>query len=143
MWRLYVAKTRTEITTEDTMGQGLLNNKFFHPYITYNARIDSNFTGSFSLKYDASIKYSNHSRYLKDITLLGANDTKVYVNELDNDIMGNTGINTVIFDGDYSEYNVITASEAITVTDNTANRNGINTLNSVEKLQFSDQTIDL
>ena len=125
------------------MGQGLLNNKFFHPYITYNARIDSNFTGSFSLKYDASIKYSNHSRYLKDITLLGANDTKVYVNELDNDIMGNTGINTVIFDGDYSEYNVITASEAITVTDNTANRNGINTLNSVEKLQFSDQTIDL
>jgi len=140
---LYVAKTRAEITTEDAMGQGLLNNKFFHPYITYNARIDSNFTGTFSLKFDAGIKYSNHSRYLKNITLLGANETKVHVNELDNDITGNTGSNTIIFDGNYSEYTVNTASEVTTVTDNTANRNGTNTIRAAEKLQFADQTIDL
>jgi len=143
MWGLYVAKTRAEITTEDTMGQGLLNNKYFHPYITYNARIDENFTGTFSLKHDANIKYSNHSRYLKDITLLGANDTKVHVNELDNNITGNSGNNTIIFDGNYNEYIVNTVSEVTTVTDNTENRNGTNTLRSIEKLQFSDQTIDL
>jgi len=143
MWGLYVAKTRSEIITEDPTGQGLLNNKFFHPYITYNARIDSNFSGTFSLKYDAGIKYSNHSRYLKDITLLGANNTNVHVNELDNDITGNIGSNTIIFDGNYSEYSVNTTSEVTTVTDNTANRNGSNILINVEKLQFTDQTIDL
>lgn len=143
MWGLYIAKTRAEITTEDTMGQELLGNKFFHPYITYNARIDSDFNGTFSLKYNASIKYSHHSRYLKDITLLGNNDTNVHVNELDNDITGNTGINTIVFDGNYNEYTINTASETTTVTDNTANRNGTNTFISVEKLQFNDQTIDL
>jgi len=143
MWGLYVAKTRAEITTEDIMGQGLLNNKYFHPYITYNARIDSNFTGTFSLKYDVNIKYSNHSRYLKDITLLGSNDTNVRVNELDNNITGNEAINTIFFDGSYSEYTVSTTSEVTTVTDNISNRNGVNSLKKVEKLQFSDQTIDL
>jgi len=143
MWGLYVAKTRIEIATEDTMGQELLNNKFFHPYITYNARIDENFTGTFSLKYDAAVKYSSHSRYLKDITLLGANDTKVHVNELDNDITGNTGTNTIVFDGNYGEYTVNTSSETITVIDNTPNRNGVNILKDVEKLQFEDQTVDL
>jgi len=121
----------------------LLNNNFFHPYITYNARIDSDFNGTFSLKYNASIKYSHHSRYLKDITLLGANDTNVHVNELDNDITGNAGINTIVFDGDYSEYSVNITSEVTTVTDNTTNRDGSNKLRDVEKLQFNDQTIDL
>lgn len=140
---LYVAKTRTDIATKDPMGQNLLNNKFFHPYITYNARIDSTFTGTFSLKYDTSKLYTNHSRYLKEITLLGSSNTNAHVNELNNDITGNKGINTVIFSGNSSEYTISTSSNITTVTDNNISRDGTNTLRSIEKLQFADQTIDL
>ena len=143
MWGLYLPKTRAEIQTEDPEGQNLLNNKFFHPHLTYNARIDSTFTGTFSLKYDNSIKYSHHSRYLKDITLLGSLNTNVRVNELDNDITGNKGSNIVIFSGTKNEYTVNTASGVTTVTDNTTNRDGTNTLRSIEKIQFSDQTVNL
>jgi len=143
MWGIYLAKTRNEIVTEDPMGQELMNNKFFHPYLTYNARIDSSFTGTFSLKMDASIPYSHHSRYLKDITLLGKKNTNIRVNELDNDITGNAGENAVIFSGSKDEYSVITANGVITIKDNRSGRDGENILRKVEKLQFTDQQVVL
>lgn len=143
MWGLYVGKDRADIQADDPMGYEIMNNKFFHSYLTYNARIDSTFNGNFSLKFDTSKPYTHHSRYLKDITLLGSNNTNVTINELDNSITGNIGINTVVFSGIYSEYTITTSNEVTTVTDNSANRDGINTLSNIEKLQFADQTIDL
>jgi hypothetical protein len=143
MWGFYLPKTREEIATEDPMGQELLNHKFFHPYLTYNARIDAEFTGTFSLKFNAEIPYSHHSQYLKDITLLGSLNTNVIVNELDNNITGNEGENTIIFTGDYSEYSISSEGEFYMVTDQIENRDGQNTLSQVEKLQFNDQTIEL
>ena len=53
MWGGYIAKTREDILVKDTQGAELMNNKFFHPYLTYNARIDESFTGEFSLKFNA------------------------------------------------------------------------------------------
>ena len=143
MWGLYVGKTRADILTDDPMGAAIMDNKFFHPYLTYNARIDASLNGNFSLKFDTSKPYTHHARYLKDVTLLGSNDNTVTVNELDNNITGNTGTNTVIFSGNSSEYTVTTENGSTTVTDNTANRDGTNTLSNIEKLQFADQTIDL
>ncbi len=143
MWGLYVGKTRMDIETDDPMGAALMDNKFFHPYLTYNARIDANLNGNFSLKFDASKSYTHHSRYLRDVTLLGNNNNTVTVNELNNNITGNSGANTVIFSGNYSEYTVTTSNEVTTVTDNITNRDGENTLQNIEKLQFEDQTINL
>ncbi len=140
---LYVAKTRGDIAQEDPIGQGLLEHKFFHPYLTYNARIDKDFSGIFSLKFDISIPYSNHSQYLKDITLLGGNDVDVAVNELDNDITGNEGTNRIIFSGNKSDYQINTTGGETIVTDNTANRDGKNTVRKVEFLQFLDETLGL
>jgi hypothetical protein len=143
MHGLYVAKLREDIKTEDPIGQQLLENKFFHPYITYNARIDSSFVGTFSLKYAKAIPYSNHSQYLKDITLLGSKDTKLRVNGFDNHITGNKGTNTIIFSGKYSEYTVDTSGDITTVQDKTTDRDGTNVLKLVEKLKFSDHQIIL
>lgn len=140
---LYVAKYRNEIIAEDPVGSELLHYKFFHPYLTYDARIDPSFDGIFSLKYDKSIPYTNHSRYLKDITLLGSNNADVRINELDNKITGNSGINTVIFTGDLSEYSIVTELELTTVTDTLPDRDGSNRLDKIEKLQFADQIIEL
>ena len=143
MWGIYVAKTRNEIFLEDPVGGEIINNKFFHPYLTYNARIDSGFNGIFSLKFDSSKPYTNHSQYLKDITLLGNNDTSVYINQLDNNIIGNKGTNTVIFNGNSSEYIIDITDIETSVTDKVSNRDGINILKEIEKIKFTDQTIEL
>ena len=143
MWGIYVAKTRNEIFLEDPVGGEIMNNKFFHPYLTYNARIDSSFNGVFSLKFDSLKPYTNHSQYLKDITLLGNNDTSVYINQLDNNIIGNKGTNTVIFNGNSSEYTIDITDIEISVTDKVSNRDGVNILKEIEKIKFTDQTIEL
>ena len=143
MWGIYVAKTRNEIFLEDPVGGEIMNNKFFHPYLTYNARIDSSFNGVFSLKFDSLKPYTNHSQYLKDITLLGNNDTSVYINQLDNNIIGNKGANTVIFNGNSSEYIIDITDIEISVTDKVSNRDGVNILKEIEKIKFTDQTIEL
>jgi len=143
MWGIYLAKTRDEIAKEDFMGQEIMNKKFFHPYLTYNARIDSSFKGTFSLKFDTSIPYSHHSRYLKDITLLGRNNTNVRVNQYDNNISGNEGSNTIIFSGNKSDYTISHSAGLVIVKDKKANRDGENRLRKVEKLQFIDQMFTL
>ncbi len=143
MWGFYVGKTREDMKTDDPMGYELMNNKFFPPYLTYNAQISANLNGNFSLKFDASKPYTHHSRYLKDVTLLGKNNNSVTVNEMDNNITGNSGRNTVIFSGKSSEYTVKTDNGVTTVTDKESNRDGKNTLSKIEKLQFTDKTVSL
>ena len=143
MWGIYVAKTRDEILTEDPIGAEIMNNKFFHPHLTYNARIDSSFNGNFSLRFDSSKPYTNHSQYLKDITLLGSNDISISINQLDNNITGNQGINTVIFSGNSSEYIINISDNKASVIDKISDRDGINILQNIEKLEFKDQTIEL
>ena len=143
MWGIYVAKTRNEILSEDPVGSEIMTNKFFHPYLTYNARIDESFSGIFSLRFDSSKSYTNHSRYLKDITLLGNNDISVSINQLDNSITGNKGVNTVIFSGNRSEYIIDISGNDTSVEDKVANRDGINILHGIEKLKFTDQIVEL
>ncbi len=147
MWDIYIAKTREDMKSKDPMGYALMG-KFLHPYITYNAQISASLNGNFSLKYDANKPYTNHSRYLKDVTLLGTNNNSVTVNELDNNITGNSGINTVIFSGNSNEYAISMTDGKIIVSDLAkcqanakCHRDGTNTLINVEKLQFVDKTL--
>ncbi|CAL2076870.1 hypothetical protein [Tenacibaculum sp. 190524A02b] len=143
MWGIYISKTRFDISIKDPLGYTLMNNKFFHPYLTYNARIDANLNGNFSLKFDPTKPYTHHSRYLKDITLLGVNNNTITINELDNNITGNTGINTVLFSGASTEYSIKTNNNITTVIDNVANRDGKNILRSIEKIGFTNTIIEL
>ncbi|MCT4615237.1 MAG: hypothetical protein N4A49_10235 [Marinifilaceae bacterium] len=142
MWGFYLAKSRYDMKTDDPIGYELMNKKFFHPYLTYNARISAKLNGNFSLKFDKNKLYTNHSRYLKDVTLLGLNNNSVTVNELNNDITGNSGENTVVFSGNSDEYNIQSA-EVTTVTDTKPNRDGTNRLRNIEFLQFKDKKIKI
>jgi len=120
----------------------LLDNKFFSPYLTYNARIDESFEGDFSLRFNTNLPYSHHSQYLKDITLTGAKNSNVIVNQLDNNITGNSGDNIAIFSGPSSEYQVTKENDQVIVQDMQDNRDGKNTMTAIEKLKFSDTTMD-
>lgn len=144
MWDIYVAKTRKDIPTKDLLGYQLMDNQFFHPYLTYNARIDEGFKGSFSLKFDTKLPYTHASQYLKDITLTGSNDTGVVVNGFDNDITGNSGKNTVFLSGNSSEYKVEKQADgAYLVQDMRDGRDGRNIVRQTEELVFSDSKLDL
>lgn len=142
MYELYVAKVREDIVKEDTSGAMLLDNKFFSPYLTYNARIDASFAGDFSLRFNTHLPYTHHAQYLKNITLTGTNNSNVVINQLDNHITGNSGKNTVIFSGPSSEYQVSNQNGQVIVQDMRDNRDGNNILTAIEKLEFSDTTID-
>jgi hypothetical protein len=142
MWGMYIAKVRDDLAGKDPQGKAVMDNKVFHPYLTYNARIDESFTGDFSLSYNASLSYTHHSQYLKDITLTGSNSSNVVVNQLDNNITGNSAENTAIFSGASSEYQINNVNGQVTVQDMQDNRDGLNTLTSIEKLKFSDTTMD-
>ncbi|NQY88978.1 MAG: hypothetical protein HRT51_14780 [Colwellia sp.] len=143
MWGGYIAKTRDDMATTDPEGAEMMNNKFFHPYLTYNARIDESFVGDFSLIFNQNLSYTNHAQYLKDVTLTGSKDSNVVVNQLDNNITGNAGINTVIFVGQAAQYQITKENGVIKVQDLQDDRDGTNTLNAVEKLQFSDTIIEV
>lgn len=143
MHGLYVAKDRAALTVEDSMGSDLMDNTFFHPYFTYNARIDGSFEGTFSLRFDAALPYTHHARYLKDITLTGSKSSNVRVNGYDNDITGNSGYNTLILSGNHSDYTIEKTGGDLTIMDSVAGRDGSNTIRLFEVLEFADRVMTL
>ncbi len=142
MWDIYIAKTRNDVKTKDSMGYTLAKD-YFQSFVTYNARIEPSFSGTFSLKFDASKPYTHHSQYLRDITLLGKNNNNVVVNAMDNYITGNVGTNTVIFSGKSTEYKIVTENGKTIVQDTVKNRDGENVLTNIEKLKFSDKEVGI
>jgi len=143
MWGMYIAKTRSDMASKDPQGAALMADQFFHPYLTYNARIDENFSGDFSLKLNSSLSYTHHAQYLKDITLTGNKDSNVVVNQFNNNITGNAGVNTVIFSGQAAQYQFTKGDGEVKVQDLQDERDGENTLVSIEKLKFSDSIVEV
>ncbi|PID45357.1 MAG: hypothetical protein CSB47_09095 [Proteobacteria bacterium] len=164
MWGGYAAKTRAEIQSKDPMGWALVDPakpKFFSPWITYTARIDANFDGTFSLAYNASQPYTHKSQYFLDAQLLGnlnsgitgndqanrltgnAGDNKLTGGKGNDTLTGGSGVDTAVFSGAVADYTISTVNGVTTVTDKTANRDGTDTLSGIESMQFSDQTQSL
>ena len=146
MWGIYVAKTREEITEKDPLGYALME-AFLNPYLTFEARIDPEFDGVFSMDFDESLPYTHKSQYLTRATLTGAQDSGLRGNEQDNTLQGNPGSNllaggggedTAVFKGPMGEYDIEWDGQALVVTDTVAGRDGSDRLEAVEWLQFQD-----
>lgn len=142
MWGIYAAKNRHILARKDPQGNSLMT-AFFHPYLTYNAKLSPTLSGHFSLSFDEKKPYTHHARYLKDITLQGNHSISVTVNQYDNHITGNDAKNTVIFSGTQSQYRIEKGQGRTVVTDTVKNRDGSNTLRNIEVLQFRDKTVHL
>lgn len=152
MWGEYISKTRSEITTEDPMGWALLP-KFFPDHLTYEARIDSSHTGTFTMAFDAAKPYTNHSQYLLKARLVGTNNSHLTGNSQANTLTGNQGNNildgaagddTAIFKGARANYTATDAGGGnISIVDGTAGRDGSDTLVGIEFVMFSDGTVSV
>ncbi len=150
MWGIYSSQTRDEIQNKDPMGAQLMKD-FLSPDLTYMARIDPNFTGTFKMAFDASAAYTHKSQYLTNARLLGNNDSGLSGNARDNVLMGNAGANAidgkggrdvVQYQGVSSDYKIVTANGVTTVTSKT-NAGDTDTLTNIETLRFMDKDIKL
>lgn len=160
---LYSPQTRTEISTKDPMGWNLVGNnsprKFFSEYITYFAKIDPSFTGTFTLTFDPATKYTHKSQYLTRVKLQGSKNTNLTGNDQPNWLHGNKGDNvisggkgndvingadgsdTAVFSGNSSEYMITGRGSHIVVEDKIANRDGRDLVLNIELLTFADTSI--
>ncbi|MGB0869037.1 MAG: T9SS type A sorting domain-containing protein [Flavobacteriales bacterium] len=157
MWGEYISKTRSEIQTEDPMGWALVP-KFFSPFVNVDMVIDPTFNGVFSLTFNSTDQYTHKSQYLQHCYLTGTNDSGLKGNDEYNRLKGNTGdntfegmkgndnldgqggSNTAIFSGNSSDYTVDNFTTYAIITDNVANRDGIDTLWNMHFLKYTDQT---
>ncbi|MBL4625677.1 MAG: hypothetical protein JKY42_11140 [Flavobacteriales bacterium] len=136
----YFYSSREAIRLGDPLGYTLMNEQFFPPYLDYEVSIYSDFQGIFRMVYDTSSSYTSKSQYLRAIRLTGDNNSNVLQNSYDNYIVGNNGVNTIFYTGNWEDYDITLGNPAI-ISDSLENRDGTDTLKSIEFLQFSDTTI--
>lgn len=148
MWDIYVAKTREGVKRMDPMGAALIP-MFLSDTVTYMARIDPGFEGTFAMSFDAAQPYTHKSQYLVNARLLGDNSSGLSGNGHDNILIGNAGDN--IIDGlggqDVVQYDFASSDAQITQTADgvqvTGPEHGTDTLISIETLRFIDQDVPL
>ncbi len=94
MWGIYAAKTREDVIRTDPKGAKLLQS-FLPDRVTYMARIDPSFQGTFEMSFDAQILYTHKSQYLTKARLLGNLASNISGNNFDNVFMGNPSDNHI------------------------------------------------
>lgn len=145
----YAYNTRAALVAGDPQGVAAML-AFLPDAFAANLSIASAFSGLFPMNYSPSIEYTHKSRYLQHVNLTGSNSASVQGNSLDNRMSGNSGNNTLsgqsgfdtaIFRGNASDYSVVYSATGLTVTDSNAGRDGVDTLDGVEAMEFADTTI--
>ncbi len=157
-WGQNAANTRARLLEIDPVAYELITN-FFHPYLTYTPLLPEDFEGTFSIQVDESQVYTYKAQHLRNVTLTGNNDASLTGNRHANTLTGNSGNNvlrggggddrlngnggddTAVFSGAYEGYSVTTHEGLVTVRDNRLNRDGTDSLTSVEVLRFRDRTV--
>jgi hypothetical protein len=149
MWGIYSAKSRADIQSQDPLGYAVMQS-FFQPNLTYMARIDSEFNGTFSMQLDSNQAYTYKSQYLTHARLTGALNSNLKGNTLDNQLAGNSGSNvldgadgsdTALMSGHFSEYSIQKNSSGFLIQDSINNRDGSIEIRNIEVIKFKDKGI--
>lgn len=149
---MYRPRTRAEIEQMDPMAWAIVGNdnprRFFSEFLTYTARIDSSFDGTFTLSFDEGQTYTYKSQYLINAQLTGTNNANLTGNDQNNRLGSNAGMNildggagedTAVFIGNFSEYRIDLVGSQVVVTDTAENRNGVTEVRDIETLEFADR----
>ena len=156
----YFATTRPKMKEMDPAGYALVE-KFFHPYLTYTPVLPEDFEGTFSISFNEDQPYTWKSQHLKDVTLSGENNVNLYGNDMDNVLTGNAGNNqlrggrgkdvldgkdgddTVLMYGIKADYIITEENGKVKIEDKEENRDAVDYLLNVERIQFGDQLLFL
>ena len=143
MWGIYIAKNRAEVASLDPNGQELLL-QFLPPMLQgYEARLDPELDGVFSITFDANVPYTHKSQYLVDVVLTGDNDVELVGNAANNVLRGNLGANridgaegsdTVVYCNPAADYSITVGDDGVDVT----GPDGHDQLTGVELIHFAD-----
>lgn len=148
MWGVYAYKTRAELKTHDPDGYKIVDD-FLGGNLTFMARIDPSFEGTFKMTLNEDEAYTFKSQYLTHARLTGKNNSSLLGNEKDNILIGNEGHNkldgaggydVVQFSGSSGEYVIEKINDQWVITD-LKNRDGITEVFHVEVLRFTDKDI--
>lgn len=148
LWGEYIAKTRAEVRELDPMGYALIP-KFLPETVTYMARIDPGFKGTFEMSFDPAMPYTHKSQYLVNARLLGDLPSGLSGNDHDNIFMGNPGDNTINGRGGNNvvQYAVTTDEVEIMRQGSTivvrSAFTGTDTLTNIQTLRFLDRDVFL
>jgi hypothetical protein len=159
-WGQNQVNSRGELLKLDPVGYELIE-KFFHPYLTYTPQLPVEFEGTFSLAFDKALVYTHKSQHLKNVTLRGSKNANLIGNAYDNVLTGNAGNNiltggkgddlliggdgddTAVFIGVCEDYTITKSGKYVAVKDHRVNRDGTDTLISIEFLHFSNRKVKL
>jgi len=149
MWGIYTAKTRADVQTKDPLGYAAMQ-AYFQPNISYMARIDAGFSGTFSLQLDNNQTYTYKSQYLTNARLTGSNNSGLLGNALDNQLAGNSGANvldgadgndTVLLQGNFADYSIQKNGSSILIQDSVNERDGSIEIRNIEVITLKDKSI--
>ncbi|WP_016951078.1 Calx-beta domain-containing protein [Anabaena sp. PCC 7108] len=161
-------QTLLTLISDDSLGDAVITARFnnsSNPIYGYRLKING-----FSSSQLAATDYILSTSVVND-TITGSNNTDDLFGGLGNDTLqgsggndrlfgeqgddrllggtgndtlyGGEGTDTAVYSGTFSQYQITTNAGVTTITDSVSNRDGIDTLSGVEKVQFSDQTITL
>lgn len=150
MWGFYIAKSRADVQSQDPLGYAAMQ-AFFQPNLTYMARIDAAFTGTFSLQLDNNKTYTYKSQYLTHARLTGSLNSNLLGNALDNQLAGNSGTNvldgadgndTVLLQGNFADYSIQKNGSRILIQDSVNERDGSIEIRNIEVITLKDKSIN-
>ena len=136
----YFFSSREALRLGDPDGYDLMNGQFLPPYLDYEVSLYSDFNGQFRMEYDTASRYTTKSQYLSDIRLTGNNNASIRQNGYDNYLIGNSGDNKVYYNGSWENYSITLGNPAV-IIDLIEDRDGADTLESIEFLVFADTII--
>ena len=149
MWGIYAPKTREDIKNKDALGWNVVR-QYFPKFQGQVERISPDFKGTFSLKYNEELPYTNKSKYLLNVRLTGNLDSNLLGNEQDNILIGNSNSNiidgglgndTVQVNNVSRNYKIETLKNKTVLLIEIANVKNIDYLKNIEKIVFQDKTI--
>lgn len=145
----YAFNTRASVEAGDPQGVAVMR-KFLPEFFTAQLHCTAGFNATFTLTFNPGTEYTFKSRYMTEVHLSGSNPSNLVGNPLGNVLGGNSGNNaidggpgsdTASFSGPKAEYVIQCATPGFTVDDTVANRDGMDSLSSIEFLRFSDQVV--
>lgn len=148
MWGIYIAKTREETKWLDPLGTSVLR-KFLPDQMTYMARIDPTFQGTFEMTFDPEEPYTYKSQYLLNARLLGDLSSNLLGNDHDNVLIGNTGDNVLDGGGgvDVVQFPILSSEVVLSAQGDSwiavSQKFGRDMLIDIETLRFLDKDVEL